>query len=148
MNIRPVEKTDINEWTRMRNSLWPSNNNVHFQEIDEFFNGGQTHLKKVYVADNGGRHLLGFIELNIRIYDEGSIKPAVPYIEGWYVDSNYRNKSIGRLLVEAAEKWAKSIGYDEIASDSEIDNIDSIKAHNALGFKELERSVCFLKKIG
>ena len=37
---------------------------------------------------------------------------------------------------------------NEIASDSEIDNIDSIKAHNALGFKEVERSVCFLKKIG
>ena len=51
-------------------------------------------------------------------------------------------------MVEAAEKWAKSIGYDEIASDSEIDNIDSIKAHNALGFKEVERSVWFLKKIG
>ncbi|SVB93136.1 uncharacterized protein METZ01_LOCUS245990 [marine metagenome] len=30
MNIRSVEKTDINEWTRMRNLLWPSNNNVHF----------------------------------------------------------------------------------------------------------------------
>ena len=148
MNIRPVEKTDIDEWVRMRNLLWPSNNNKHLQEIDEFFNGSQVHIKKAYVAENGGNHLLGFIELNIRNYAEGSIKPEVPYIEGWYVDPGYRNKNIGRLLVETAEKWVKSIGYDEIASDSEIDNINSIKAHKALGFEEVERSVCFLKKLG
>lgn len=47
----------------------------------------------------------------------------------------------------AAEEWARSSGHDELANDAELDNHDSIAAHLALGFQEIERSVSFLKKL-
>ena len=38
-------------------------------------------------------------------------------------------------------------GFNELGSDAEIDNINSIEAHKKLGFKEVKRVVCFLKKL-
>ena len=46
-----------------------------------------------------------------------------------------------------AERWARALGYSELASDAEIDNTVSIAAHRALGFEETDRIVCFLKKL-
>jgi aminoglycoside 6'-N-acetyltransferase I len=46
-----------------------------------------------------------------------------------------------------AEKWALSLGYNELASDTEIENEQSISIHSHLGFKEIERIVCFLKRL-
>jgi hypothetical protein len=46
-----------------------------------------------------------------------------------------------------AEQWATSLGYSELGSGTEIENHVSIAAHLALGFEEVERFVCFLKKL-
>ena len=147
MKIRPIEKNDVEEWLRMRSVLWPGGKHEHLHEITEFFAGRPVHIKSVYVAEKDSKKLVGFIELNTRNYAEGSDKPEVPYIEGWYVDADYRNKNTGRSLVEAAEKWALSLGYNELASYSDISNVNSIKAHKALGFKEVDRNVSFLKRL-
>lgn len=45
-----------------------------------------------------------------------------------------------------AEAWAREQGFDELASDTEIDNHASIALHRRLGFAETERVVCFLKR--
>lgn len=71
----------------------------------------------------------------------------VPYIEGWYVDEDLRGCGHGRRLVLAAEKWVVEQGFSELASDSDLENTDSIAAHKALGFDEVDRIVCFLKKL-
>lgn len=47
-----------------------------------------------------------------------------------------------------AEKWALSLDYSELASDAEVENERSISMHSHFGFKEVERIVCFLKKLG
>jgi aminoglycoside 6'-N-acetyltransferase I len=63
------------------------------------------------------------------------------------VESNHRRQGVGRALVKAAEQWATEQGFREIASDTQLENIGSIAAHLHLGYTEVERNVCFFKKI-
>ena len=89
----------------------------------------------------------GFIELNLRKFVEGSDSKTSPYIEAWYIDPGFRGGGNGKRLMEAAENWAIENGFDELASDAVLENTDSIAAHKALGFSEVERLVCFIKKL-
>jgi aminoglycoside 6'-N-acetyltransferase I len=134
-------------WSRMRTRLWPDTPDQHYAEIEAYFAGTSNDIVQVYVIENEGGKLIGFIELNIRNIAEGSVSSNVPYVEGWYVDPGYQNKGYGRKLIEQAEQWARTQGFRELASDSEIDNHRSIAIHGKLGFKETERIVCFLKKL-
>ena len=68
---------------------------------------------------NNGR-LGGFIKLNLENYAEGSESTQVPFIEGWYIDVDLRNKGYGRKLIEIAEDWARKNGFSELANDAEL----------------------------
>ena len=147
MDLRKVDVTDIDEWVRMRNSLWHSCIEEHLLNIERYFLGNAVNITEVFVLERNNDKLGGFIELNIRNYAEGSESTTVPYVEGWYIDRDLRGKGYGKQLIEIAEKWAKENSFDELASDAELRNLDSIAAHKALGFKEVDRIVCFVKKL-
>jgi aminoglycoside 6'-N-acetyltransferase I len=92
--------------------------------------------------------LLGrFLETGTRKYAEGCETTPVGYIEGWYVDPDPRRTSWGRALIEAAEDWARSRGYSEIASDCLLENEVSLKAHTSLGYEETERLIHLRKSL-
>ncbi|SMF56618.1 aminoglycoside 6'-N-acetyltransferase I [Alteromonadaceae bacterium Bs31] len=130
----------------MRTSLWPDTEDCHLAEIDEYFGGRSIDIQQAYVAELEGA-IIGFLELNIRNFAEGSRKPKVPYVEAWYVKPHYQNSGYGRQLMLRAEQWALSLGYSQLASDTTIENERSIAMHKNLGFKETERVVCFLKSL-
>jgi aminoglycoside 6'-N-acetyltransferase I len=147
MNIREVKMTDKSEWARMRDSLWPGSPSEHPEEIDRFFSNDHQHMVQAYVLERNSGKLGGFIELNVRNYAEGTASSKVPYIEGWYVDEDLRGRGYGKKLLATAEAWALERGFDEVASDTDPANKTSIAVHEALGFKEVDRKVCFLKKL-
>ncbi len=150
VNIREATKQDIAQWSQMRTQLWPDTDDNHLSEINEFFAGESIDIVTVFIAEVVGREgnqVVGFIELNIRNFAEGSRKPAVPYVEGWYIKPTHQAKGYGKKLMQAAESWALSQGYDELASDTELGNTHSIDVHKRLGFVETERVVCFLKTL-
>lgn len=122
------------------------------QEIDDWFDSAEgegTLLVgvAVLVADRGDGSLAGFVELGSRRYAEGCTTTPVAYLEGWYVDPDVRRTGLGARLLEAAEAWAKANGFSEIASDTELGNERSLEAHLALGFEEVERQICFKKRL-
>ncbi len=133
----------------MRHALWPAERGEHAHErdIDAFLAGRSETLEAVLVADAHGAGVIGFIELRVRNYAEGSDGRAVPHVEGWYVEAEFRRRRIGARLVAAAERWARAEGYEQLASDAQIDNAASVAAHRALGFEVTDRIVCFLKKL-
>jgi aminoglycoside 6'-N-acetyltransferase I len=49
--------------------------------------------------------------------------------------------------MSTAEHWALDNGFNELASDTEVYNELSMKIHKKLGFEEVDRIVCFLKKL-
>jgi aminoglycoside 6'-N-acetyltransferase I len=116
-------------------------------EIDAFFASRSRDLDEVLVCCDDDGIMIGFVELRIRTYAEGSDATAVPFVEGWFVDEQHRGRGVGAALVAGAEDWARGLGFMELASDAEIDNAVSIAAHLALGFAETGRTVCFLKRL-
>ena len=146
MRIRAVEEQDRGEWLRLRCALWPVGESTHEAEIDRFYSGTLVEPEAVLVADDGGR-LQGFAELSIRAYAEGCGTDRVAYLEGWYVEPTARNGGVGRALVSAAEEWARRQDCTEFASDAELDNEGSARAHVACGFEEVGRLRCFRKAL-
>ena len=102
----------------------------------------------VFVAVDSSGRLVGFLEAGLRFYAEGC-DPSRPvgYVEGWYVDLEFRRKGVGAKLMARAESWARRQGCVEMASDTWIDNLDSQRAHDALGFEEVERCVHYRKSL-
>lgn len=126
-----------------------STSSDHAPSIDRFFSReAQRELlpASVFVCERSAGGLAGFLELSVRNYAEGC-GGEVPYVESWYVDPDVRGTGIGARLMGAAEDWARAAGYEEIASDTTLDNPASQRAHEALGFEEIERSVHFRKKL-
>ena len=132
---------------KTQNKLWPKTGDAHIRELKEYFDGTSIDIIDAYVLIDEVSQVCGFMELNIRNFSEGSRSPKVPYVEAWFVDSMYRGNGYGKQLISLAESWAKEKGYDELASDTEIENKESIKIHKWLDFQETERIVCFLKKL-
>jgi len=91
--------------------------------------------------------VVGFLEVFLREYAEGAESSPVGYLEGLYVSADYRRKGFGAALVRAGEQWAAAQGCTEIASDAQIDNAISIELHRRMGYGEVERQVCFLKRL-
>lgn len=87
------------------------------------------------------------IELSLRLYAEGCEVSPVPYVEAWFVVPDQRGRGIGGALMAAAEAWALAESHTELASDALIENTASHKAHAALGFTQVERSVHFRKEL-
>ena len=147
MEIREAQPTDSKSWAAMRLKLWPGSLDQHLLETTEYFSGESIDILKAYVLADTEGALVGFLEINIRNFAEGSRSPKVPYVEAWFVEQEYRGKGFGQKLMACAERWAKQQGYSELASDTEVTNERSIRLHKQLGFKETERVVCFLKQL-
>jgi aminoglycoside 6'-N-acetyltransferase I len=101
----------------------------------------------VFVAERPEGSVCGYVEVGSRKYADGCNTSPVGYIEAWYVDPDMRRSGYGRALLEAAESWARSRGYSEIASDALLDNTVSYTAHIRSGYSEVERVVQFRKSL-
>lgn len=145
VEIRKANKSDRNEYMRMRKLLWPKcSDERHRLETDIVLSSSGA----VIVAAISESKLIGFAEISIRSdHVEGIKNSPVPYLEGWYVDSEYRGQGIGKALIKHVEEFTLQLGYSELASDAEIVDQDSIAIHKSTGFKEVGRTVHFVKEI-
>ena len=144
MDVRLVKFTDFAEWLRLRCLLWPTTGiEEHSVEMNEWF--ARADAAVLVAARDDGSGLGGFAEIGTRsVVDESATTP-VAYLEGWYVDADVRRQGVGAALVRAAENWARGNGFREFASDVELDNIVSQRAHASLGFRETSRAVNYIK---
>ena len=149
--IRIARESDCEQLARLRHELWPESSvEEHSAELRDIQAGrapGTMPLVEI-VCDAGGSRLLGFIEVGLRSHaDECDPRQPVGYVEGWYVVEAHQRKGIGAQLLRAAEEWAREHECREMASDALIENEVSQRAHEALGFAALARSVLYRKKL-
>lgn len=146
VTIRQLQPHDIVEWLRMREALWPE------EDAADIVNGLADYLVPinpcaVFVSEAEPGRLLGFIEVAIRSYAEGCRTDRVGYVEGWWVDEEYRQNGVGGKLMQAAEAWARAQGCDEMGSDAVVENVTSQQAHQHLGYQISETLVHFRKPL-
>jgi aminoglycoside 6'-N-acetyltransferase I len=146
VQIRRATRRDIPEWLRLRQRLWPGNDDEE-NWPGELRGILSSRRWEAFVAVAQGGNLVGFLEAHLREYAEGCSTSPVGFIEGWYVEEEYRRLGIGGALVQAAERWAIARGCTEMASDALLENNLSRRCHQALGYEEVERQVCFRKPL-
>jgi aminoglycoside 6'-N-acetyltransferase I len=146
MQVRPAKHDDKPAWLRMRTALWPESPGDHEPELTAYF-AGESPIAAVFVVERPDGRLAGFLECGVRAYAEGCATSPVGYIEAWWVDPDVRGRGLGALLVSAAEDWARSRGYSEMASDADLYNEVSQLAHQRLGYEETQRLVCYRKQL-
>lgn len=135
--IRRLTDTDESEWLRLRQALWPDDTlDEHRKEMAEIFADQE---QPVFVAERPEGGLCGMLEVAIRSQAPGCTTDRIGYLEGWYVDPDWRGQGVGRRLVAAGESWARSMGCQEMASDTTPNYPTSPGAHAALGYDETER---------
>ena len=147
MLIRSATQTDQVSWERMRQALWPSPARGHAGEIERYFAGKLREPIEVLIAFDEREEAIGFIELSIRAYAEGCVSDRVAFVEGWYVEPDVRRKGVGAALIRAAENWARSQGCIELGSSTELENVPSAAAHQAVGFIETGVVRCFKRSL-
>lgn len=145
MKIRTTVEADQHRWMALRRALWPGcPEERHRLEMRQLLGSAGV----VLLAEDSDGQIVGFAEISIRRdHVEGTSSAPVPYLEGWYVIPARRRQGVGRALIRGAEEWAWAAGFRELASDAESDNQESIRAHLDLGFREVGRSVHFVRSL-
>ena len=148
--IRPARPSDCSEISRMRAALWPeSSSDEHAGELLPILEGTASFpFPLVNLVAEASGQLVGFLEADLHSHADGcDPSHSVGFIEGWYVDPDWRGQGIGRKLLSAAEEWARSHGCREMASDTWIDNQLSQRVHDAAGFTVVDRCVHYRKSL-
>jgi len=102
----------------------------------------------IFVAETAAGELAGFVEVGLRSHADGC-DPARPvgFVEGWFVAEHHRRRGVGARLLRVAERWARTQGCVELASDTWIDHDVSQRVHEALGFEVVDRCVHYRKRL-
>lgn len=146
VTVRQLRETDLDDWLRLRKLLWDeTESDDHKAEMLDILDHHDSQF--VLFADAGSGGLIGFLEASIRPFVEDCDTDHVGYLEGWFVEPEFRKRGIGRELVRQAEVWARERGCTEMASDAELGNDTSLEAHLNLGYKETSRLVHLRKEL-
>jgi len=136
--IIPVTKETEKEWAEMCVALCP------VDSYDEWIQEGRDkNYEDEFVYLHNGE-AVAFLNVSLRNdYVEGTSSNPVGYLEAIYVKPEFRYQGIARKLVEFAKQWSIENGCSEFASDCEIENEESRRFHNKIGFEEANTIVCF-----
>ena len=125
--------------------LWPNHDATELR--DEFAEILKSEEAACFLAYEAGVPV-GFAQCQLRHdYVEGTQTSPVGYLEGIFVQPEFRHRGLAKQLLGACESWAKEKGCLEFARDCELGNDGSLNFHLSMGFAEANRIVCFTKKL-
>ena len=145
MIVEEINANNIAPLTHLMIALWPECSfKEEYENCQQLINSA---TETCYLLKKEDEYI-GFIQLGLRTdHVEGAEALPVAYVEGIYVKEEYRKQGLGEKLISLASEWALANGSKQLASDAEIDNQMSIDFHKRIGFKEVNRVVCFIKNI-
>ena len=134
----------FDELIELELKLWPDHlYDELYQDTKNLIDNNNFYLRAII-----NNKLIGFIQLSIRYeYVNGSTTSPVGYIEGIFVEDEFRKQGIGTELVKMSFAFFRKRNLQEIISDVEIDNYLSQKFHEKVGFKETERVIYYRHKL-
>lgn len=145
LRVHSADKTDLPALAGLGVKLWPTHTPDDLQA--EFAETLRQPDAAFFLAVLDAQPV-GFAQCGLRYdYVEGTDSSPVGYLEGVYVEPEWRRTGVATRLVAACENWARAKGCAEFASDCELDNIDSLRFHLGAGFAEANRIICFTKRL-
>lgn len=143
--IKKAGKEDVFELARLAIQMWEEH---EVEELAGEFEALVQSEDATCFLKYEGEVAVGFAQCQLRHdYVEGTETSPVGYLEGILVEEAFRHKGYAKELLVACEKWAKSKGCTEFASDCELENEESLRFHMAMQFEEANRVICFRKSI-
>lgn len=143
--IKKAKKADSTILAELALQMWHDHTLSSLREEFEALTEAEDSACFIQYADKSP---VGFAQCQLRRdYVEGTDTSPVGYLEGIFVLPQYRNRGVAAELLACCEAWAKEKNCTEFASDCELENVDSLKFHLAMGFEEANRIICFKKKI-
>ena len=143
--IRQATKVDIQAVAQLAAKMWTE---PTVNELAEEFEAALIDENATIFLCIVDKRTVGFAQCQLRRdYVEGASTSPVGYLEGVFVETEYRSRGYAKDLLSACEQWAKERGCTEFASDCELDNDQSLAFHLHAGFTEVNRIICFAKKI-
>lgn len=143
--IRKATISDLNALTWLAALLWP---NHRFEDLKQEIEALLFNQNAALFLEFNQNLAVGFAQCQLRHdYVEGTDTSPVGYLEGVFVVESYRKQGVATRLLEFCERWACENGCTEFASDCAIANQDSYAFHMKFGFEEVNRIICFRKKL-
>ena len=91
---------------------------------------------------------VGFAQCCIRFdFLEGGDGSPVGYLDGLFVEPEFRRKGYGTQLLRACEDWARENGCSQFTSEAETSNDESVSFHDHSGFSEIGHIICYAKPL-
>ncbi len=144
--IKQATKNDAPILAELAIQMWKDNTLSGLEsEFSDIISSENAACFIKYVEDEP----VGFAQCQLRYdYVEGAETSPVGYLEGIFIQEKFRHMGFAKELLQKCEKWASGKKCSEFASDCELNNVDSLEFHLAMGFDEVNRIICFKKNLG
>ena len=100
--------------------------------VAESISAADTPMHAMYVAVVDD-HVVGFVAVSTRMHFTGALDA---YVGELVVNSDVERRGVGRMLLEAAETWARDQGFTTVTLDTGAANTAARAFYLAAGFVE------------
>jgi len=123
---------------------YPTDHKVMAERIDRLLSRPLVHRVVVVPAPEDDRALLGAVHATRRetIESEDHVE-----ITGLIVDERARGTGVGKVLMAAAERWARDLGVKAVRLRSNVVRLEAHAFFERLGYRVLKQQVAFLKEL-
>ena len=143
--VKKAATGDSRTLAKMAVQMWDSHS---IDELEKEFLETLNDEKAAFFIKYANDLPVGFAQCGLRTdYVKGTESSPVGYLEGVFIEADYRKSGYAKELLLACRQWAKNMGCTEFASDCELDNSVSLQFHLAMGFDEANRIICFRKRL-
>jgi ribosomal-protein-alanine N-acetyltransferase len=128
MNLRPFRRSDLDTLYEIDQACFPPGVSYGKAELAGFIAGRGS---RTWIAEEGSQ-IVGFL-----IADRAG--PRAAHIVTIDVRAAYRRRGIGRILMDAAEEWARKQKLELIYLETAEDNLVAQRFYQARGYAKVER---------
>ncbi|MEQ8518441.1 MAG: GNAT family N-acetyltransferase [Cytophagales bacterium] len=145
-SISNCKESDLDELLKMAMKLFKDSNEL---ELKGLLTGSlKSKDQKIWIAKDQNSNYAGFAVFSIRQdYVEGAKSSPTGYLEGIFVEENFRKKGIAKAIMKRGESWCKEMACSQIGSDTWLSDAESRQFHKKVGFWEEDELVHFLKDL-
>lgn len=139
MNIRKMELEDLDDVFRLLNELYK--NKIQYDKFKEIYYQKLNDANSYYIVAVVNQKIVGVLISELQVQLHRAKKRG--YIEDLIVDENYRNKGIGKSLLENAVSYARDNDCEVVDLTSYITNDNAHRFYEKNGF--IKHSYMFKK---